>query len=71
MPVRGLIPQDLADGTPAIARGDHVLLARAPMLLRVPDVPFPASVELLRPDGATAAVVDLSTAGGEPTARVR
>ncbi|MCA8924923.1 MAG: hypothetical protein KDD82_24145, partial [Planctomycetes bacterium] len=63
VPVRGLIPLELADGREFFAVGDQLLLARAPVLLRLPDVPLPARVELLRPDAQRVAVLELTEGG--------
>ena len=70
LPVRGLIPLELAEGRQELVRHDEVFLARAPVLLRLPQLALPARVELLRPDGELAASLALSEVEGELRARV-
>lgn len=70
LPVRGLIPLELADGRQELVRHDEVFLARAPVLLRLPELALPARVELLRPDGKLAATLALSEVEGALRARV-
>jgi hypothetical protein len=71
LPVRGLLPFELADGRDDHAVGDQLFLARAPVLLRLPDVTLPARVELFRPDGVFVATFDLSHVGGAVVIQVR
>lgn len=71
LPVGGLIPLELADGRELHAIGDELLVAQAPVLLRLPDLPFPVQVELLRPDGHLAATLLLSEVKGEVRAEVQ
>lgn len=70
LPVRGLIPLELADGREAYAQGDELLVARAPVLLRLPELPFPVRVDLLRPDGQLSATLLLDLVEGEVRAEV-
>lgn len=58
VPVGGLIPLELADeGQEMHAIGDQLLLSRAPVLLRLPDLELPIEVQLSRPDGVQVATL--------------
>lgn len=66
VPVAGLIPLELADeGQEMHAIGDQLLLSRAPVLLRLPDLELPIEVRLSRPDGVQVATLLLQEVQGE------
>ena len=71
VPVAGLIPHELADGREELVVGDQVFVARAPVLLRLPQAPLPLQVELRGPDGQLAATLEVCAGEPEPRVTVR
>jgi hypothetical protein len=66
VPVAGLIPLELADeGQELHAIGDQLLVSRAPVLLRLPDLELPIHVELSRPDGQQVATLLVHEVSGK------
>jgi len=66
VPVAGLIPAELAEeGQELHAIGDQLLVSRAPVLLRLPDLELPIHVELSRPDGQQVATLLVHEVSGK------
>ncbi len=71
-PVAGLLPRAVAQERSEVVLGDEVIVARAPVLLALPEVTLPAHVELVTPDGRQVATLRLTDVAGEVRAlRVR
>lgn len=71
-PVAGLLPRAMAKERSELVLGDEVIVARAPVLLTLPELSLPAHVELVTPDGQLVATLRLTEVVGEVRAlRVR
>jgi hypothetical protein len=63
-PVNGLLPRAVANEQAVVVVGDEVMLARAAVLLGLPELAFPAQVELATPDGQVVTTLRLTEVAG-------